>query len=145
MIQYKSIAQLVDLDYRLASIESPEPERIVELFRRLNAATGRAIYIWRYESGLFRLGAEQISIPRTGQPNDVLTYIAASKHYGAYVLTDFADYFEDNKPLTEKVESLISPDNPVHRQLIMLSNFNALPISLDVQSVKIRHSMKQRA
>ncbi len=144
VLQYNTIEQLVELNYRLCAVETPEPERIVELFRRLNAATGRAIYVWRHERGLYRLGAEQILIPRTGQAMDVLTYINASKHYGVYILSEFSPFL-DNKPVEKALTTLVSPDNPVHRLMIVVGQYADLPAALDDAAVRIRHSMRQRA
>ena len=85
----KSIERWVDSGMRLTAIETPDPEHVTHLFRLYSRETGKAVYLWSPDVGLFRLGAEFIPIPRTLRPADALEYILSSIHFGIYLLRDF--------------------------------------------------------
>jgi hypothetical protein len=128
----RMLQRVIDSRYRLAALETTEGDRILGVFKRLTLTTGRAVYHWTPENGLYRLGIEHIFIPRTRAPADVLSYIAASRHYGIYLLYGF------NNALIN------SADDNVRRLVIMVGEQVDIPQTLRKDVAMIRHNVRPR-
>jgi hypothetical protein len=143
MSQYQPIAELLDSPFRLAALESPEPSRVVNIFRQMNAASGKAVYDWVPNSGLYRIGAEQIYIPRTATPADLLEYITSSRHYGIYLLREFDVMLGDATNLN-RLQKAINVAGNVHRLVVLLGVTVHLPTVLRSAAARIQHTMRKR-
>ncbi|MCP1674785.1 hypothetical protein J2T57_001923 [Natronocella acetinitrilica] len=139
-----SLANVIDSDFRLAALETNTPERVFEVFKRLTLTTGRAVYGWSPDDGLYRLGTERIFIPQTRSIGDALGYISASRHYGIYLLQDITQTLE--KPsILRAFERITEKDDNVRRLVILLGETVTVPEHLAPQVAMIRHSVPQHA
>ncbi len=139
-----SLANVIDSDFRLAALETQSPDRVFEVFKRLTLTTGRAVYGWSPNDGLYRLGTERIFIPQTRSIGDALGYISASRHYGIYLLQDIVPMLE--KPsIMRALERINAKEDNVRRLVILLGRSVTIPTELSAQVAMIRHSVPQRA
>lgn len=135
----ESLHKVVDSEFRLAVLETTEPDRVVEAFKRLTLTTGRAVYGWSPNDGLYRLGTERIFIPHTRSLTDALSYMAASRHYGIYLVRDFHNALE--KPSVQRAfQRILAKDDDVRRLVLMLGSDVAIPEALRGQLARIRHN-----
>ena len=136
MEERHSLEQVINSDHRIALLEGENTEHFVGLFKRLTLTTGRAVYDWNPEHGLYRLGIEHIFIPRTRTPADVLAYISSSRHYGIYLLRTFDEAV--NKPAVERLLlKLAEKQDGVRRLVFLMGQKLALPASLAPYSVAV--------
>lgn len=139
-----SLANVIDSDFRLAALQTHAPDRVFEVFKRLTLTTGRAVYGWSPDDGLYRLGTERIFIPQTRSIGDALGYISASRHYGIYLLQDVVHMLE--KPsIARAMERILQKDDNVKRLVILMGESVAVPSQLEGQVAVIRHAAPERA
>lgn len=137
MEERQSLEQVINSDHRIVVLNTDNSDHYVGLFKRLTLTTGRAVYDWNAEHGLYRLGIEHIFIPRTRAPVDVLSYIASSRHYGIYLLRGFEDAL--GKPAVERqLQKLAEKQDGVRRLVFLMGQQIALPGSLDGYAVALR-------
>ncbi|MDN3517661.1 hypothetical protein QWY84_08575 [Aquisalimonas lutea] len=140
----ESLHKVIDSEFRLAVLETHEPDRVVEAFKRLTLTTGRAVYGWSPNDGLYRLGTERIFIPHTRSFTDALGYIAASRHYGIYLVRDFQNALD--KPSVQRaLQRILAKDDDVRRLVLMLGSDVTIPEELRGQLARIRHNTARRA
>lgn len=137
MDEKQHLEQIVDSDYRVAAIETRDAEPVVARFKRLTLTTGRAVYDWSPDNGLYRLGIEHIFIPRTRVPVDVLAYITSSRHYGIYLLRSFDEAL--TKPAVERqLVKLIEKQDGVRRLVLVVGDNVRLPASVAGSAALLR-------
>ena len=135
------LQRVIDSKYRLAALETGEGSRLLSVFKRLTLTTGRAVYHWNPENGLYRLGIEHIFIPRTRVPADVLSYIAASRHYGIYLLYDFEHHLR-KASVQRQLKTINQTEDDVRRLVIMVGNSVEIPDTLRRNVAMIRHNVR---
>ena len=139
-----SIDQVIDSDSRIAVVQTAEPERLLGLFKRMTLTTGRAIYDWSPDNGLYRLGIEHIFIPRTRTAADVLAYIVSSRHYGIYLLRNFTNLLGSAEAQKQLVRLAEKQDN-VRRLVFVVSEEAAIPAALQPFAARVVHTVKEKA
>jgi len=139
-----NLSRVIDSEYRIAALETRAPDRILDVFKRLTLTSGRAIYGWSPDNGLYRLGSERIFIPQTRSVGDAINYIAASRHYGIYVLKDM-DRALQNSSVQRGLERLLQRDDGIRRLLVMMDTQINLPEKLAGKVVRIRHQASDKA
>lgn len=139
-----NLSRVIDSEYRIAALETKAPDRILDVFKRLTLTSGRAIYGWSPDNGLYRLGSERIFIPQTRSVGDAINYIAASRHYGIYVLKDM-DRALQNSSVQRGLERLLQRDDGIRRLLVMMDTQINLPEKLAGKVVRIRHQASEKA
>jgi hypothetical protein len=82
------IEKLIRTSYKLITLETNSPIKSIDDFRPL-VRDGKAIYLWKKETGLRRVETSHISIPNTSTPELVLKHIKQNKLYGIYLLVGF--------------------------------------------------------
>lgn len=141
MVDSLSLANVIDSEFRLAVLETAQPERLFDVFKRLTLTTGRAVYGWSPNDGLYRLGTERIFIPQTRSIGDALSYIAVSRHYGIYLLRDMGGALK--KPgIRRALDSILNKEDNTRRLVIMLDTEMGVPEDLHKFVVRIRHSVQ---
>lgn len=139
-----ALQQVIDSNYRIAVLKSQETDRLLALFKRSSLTSGQAVYDWTPTSGLYRLGVEHIFIPRTHTTASVLAYIAASRHYGIYLLRGFEPALA--KPSIQKaLHSLCEIDDGVSRLVLLIGDYPDIPATLKDRIVTIRHNVREPA
>lgn len=138
-----TLQRVIDSDISIAVLDTPETDRLLSLFKRLTLTTGRAVYDWTPDNGLYRLGIEHIFIPRTRAPVEVVSYIAASRHYGIYLLRNFESAL--GKPSIQQLFNTIAAKEDDVRRLVMLVGEDLqLPQGLNARVARIRHNVRER-
>lgn len=144
MQQTISMETVIDSDAPIAVFDTTDVDRVLGLFKRMTLTTGRAVYDWNPEHGLYRLGVEHIFIPRTRTPYDVLSYIAASRHYGIYVLRGLDS--ELQKPAIQTaLRKFAEKKGNVRRLIILMGDNIQLPSGLSDVVVHVRHAVRERS
>lgn len=129
MDEKKNFEQVIESSYSLAALETSDPLGLVAHLKRLTLTTGRAVYDWSSEHGLYRLGIEHIFIPRTRAPIDVLAYITSSRHCGIYLLRDFDEAL--SRPIVERqLLKLLEKQDGVRRLVCFAGKSVQLPASV---------------
>lgn len=133
--------KILEANYRLITLETEDTERMIDMFTRLSRFTNKAIYQWRPEQGMHRIGANHIIIPRTQEPKHVLAHIDASTHYGVFILRDFNDALA----VKENVNLLqhIATAGDAHRVVVLLGEHIALPDALKPYTLRSKHQMRK--
>lgn len=144
MDEKQNLEQIVNSEYRIAVLDTKDPAQAVTYFKRVTLTTGRAVYDWSPENGLYRLGIEHIFIPRTRVPVDVLAYITSSRHYGIYLLRSFEDSLA--KPTVERqLAKLVEKQDGVRRLVFLVGHNIELPQSIQSSAAMIRWDAQQAA
>lgn len=132
----KNLEKIIESDQRVAVIETTDPLDLTAYMKRLTLTTGRAVYDWSAEHGLYRLGIEHIFIPRTRTPVDVLSYITSSRHYGIYLLRDFDEALQ--RPAVERqLHRLLEKQDSVRRLVVFVGNSVKLPSPLAMTTPRL--------
>ena len=132
--------QMLDANFRLVSIETYDPERVTDLFTQLSRFSNKAFYLWQPDTGLHRIGASHITIPRTSSARELMTHIEGSKHFGVYILRDFNKSLEDDKNI-QSLMKIASGD--ISKVVVLLSDFIDLPKGLKPFTLRSKHQMRQ--
>ena len=140
MTEALNLANVIESEHRLALLETEQPERVVEHFKRLTLTTGRAVYGWSPNDGLYRLGSERIFIPYTRTLPDALSYVAASRHYGIYVLRGIGDQLSKNA-VKQALARILNKTDDTRRLVIVLDQDVDVPEDLESSVVRIRHNV----
>ena len=143
MAQRQPIEQRVQADFRLIAIETTTPERVMEMFRSFSQRTGKAVYHWTAEEGMFRLGGfEHIIIPHTRHPADVLDYIASNNLYGVYLLRRVMAALED-KCCIAGLRRIAALQDGTSRLVVLLDEKITLPPELQNLSAHVKHGLRK--
>ncbi len=137
-----TLQQIIDSTNRIAALKTQETDRLLALFKRYSLTTGQAVYDWTSQSGLYRIGVEHIFIPRTRTPADVLAYIAASRHYGIYLLREFEPALT-KLSIQNRLCSLCDIDDGIRRLVLLIGAYSHLPAALQGRIATIRHNVRE--
>ena len=135
------INKLTEQNYPIVYFETLRSVHIIELFRNLSLASSKAIYHWQPETGMYRMDANHIMIPRTQEPEHLLNTINGMAHFGVFILTQFEDPIKDrrNVELLKKIASMHKV-NP--KMIILLGSNIEIPGDLKPSVAHIRHTMR---
>lgn len=143
MAQRQPIEQLVQADFRLIAIETTTPERVMEMFRSFSQRTGKAVYHWTAEEGMFRLGGfEHIIIPHTQRPVDVLDYIASNNLYGVYLLRGVNTVLDDKRTIAG-LRRIAELQDGTPRLIVLLDEKIQMPEELQDLSARVKHGLRK--
>jgi len=136
----QQLEKVLETRFKLATMETYDTDRIVDLFAQMNRFSNKAIYIYQPGEGMHRLGAAHIALPRTRTPLEVLEHIDTTPHYGVYILRDFNDSLEDRK-----VIDMLKQIGAGNKRLlvILLSEYLDLPMELKPYTLRSKHRIKQ--
>lgn len=135
MEELASLDRVIESEFRIAAVDTDSPEQLLELCKRITITTGRAIYGWNPDNGLYRLGVNHIFIPRTRTPMDVIAYINSSRHYGIYLFGGLGEAL--SKPAIERqLINLATRDDGV-RRLLLITGEAELPPALQQHVVRL--------
>lgn len=137
----EKINQLTEQNYPVVYFETLRSIHIVELFKNLSLASSKAIYHWQPETGMYRMDASHIMIPRSVDPEDLLNTINSMAHFGIFVLTNFEQHIQDRRvvELLKKV-SAMHKVNP--KMVILLGSKLEIPSDLRPSVAHIRHTTR---
>ncbi len=133
--------KILDGNYRLISLESYDIERLIDMFTRLSRFTNKAIYQWRPEQGMHRIGASHIVIPRTQSTKNVLEHIEGTPHFGVFILRGINASLQD-KEVIDRLLHLAS-NTGTHKVVILLDEYIDLPAELKPYTLRSRHQLRQ--
>jgi len=136
-----SINKLTEQNYPIVYFETLQSVHVVELFKNLSLASSKAIYHWQPETGMYRMDAKHIMIPRSVEAEDLLKTIHSMAHFGVFVLSNFSEYIQDRKivDLLKKISSMHAV-NP--KMVILLGSKMNIPGDLRPSVAHIRHTMR---
>jgi len=138
------INKLTEQSYPIVYFETLRSVHIVKLFKNLSLCSSKAIYHWQHDIGMYRMDANHIMIPRTVDPEDLLTTIHSMAHFGIFVLTGFEDAVKDRKVVnTLKKISAAHSANP--KMIILLGSKIEIPGDLRPSVAHIRHTMRSNS
>ena len=137
----RTLQKLIESDYRIAALDTPEADRVLGVFKRLTLTTGRAVYDWTPDSGLYRLGIEHIFIPRTRAPADVMAYVASSRHYGIYLLREFHEPLVRGS-VQKSLLQVADNEDGVRRLVILMGQDLTIPEVLSGKVAVMRHNVR---
>lgn len=132
--------QMLDANFRIVSIETYDPERVTDLFTQLSRFSNKAFYLWEQATGLHRIGASHIKIPRTVSAKELLDHIEGCKHFGVFILRDFNAALEDEKNIQYLMKIAAGEINKV---VVLLNDFIDLPSALKPFTLRSKHQLRQ--
>lgn len=135
------LERILDGKYRLISMETYDVERVIDLFSRGGRYSSKALYLWTDQEGLRRLGNAHVPMPRTQTPRGVLEQIAASPHFGVYILRDFNDALQEtgNQSLLQQ----IAGTEESAKVVMFLGEQVVLPEALRPLTLRARHQPRE--
>lgn len=134
------IDKLTEQRYPLVYFETLRSAHVTDMFKSLSLATSKAIYHWTPDSGLYRMDASHIMIPRSQSPRHLLELIYSTPHFGVYLLSDFDEALKEpgNVDLLKKIIAGYN-DNP--KMIIFMGSGINIPAELRPSVAHIRHTM----
>jgi len=138
------INKLTEQSYPIVYFETLRSVHIVELFKNLSLCSSKAIYHWQPETGMYRMDANHIMIPRTVEPEDVLNTINSMAHFGVFVLTDFNQHIKDQK-IVNVLKKISSTHRANPKMIILLGSKMDIPSDLRPTVAHIRHTMRSNS
>jgi hypothetical protein len=136
----RNLQLLVEGDRRLVMIGTQQSGHVLDLFQRYSRMTGKAVYHWAPDQGLKRLGIGHIPIPKTERSGEALDYIRSTKHFGVYVLDQFAPELQ----LASNQETLRQIAGSGGSQTVVLLDAEpSVPESLAGLVIQVRHARSQ--
>lgn len=134
----ETLQKVVDSEYRAGAVETTDPGRVLAAFKRYSLTTGRAVYAWSPDGGLYRLGNERVFVPHTRSFTDALGYIAASRHYGIYLMQETHGAL--SKPSAQRaLQRILTRDDDVRRLVLFVGDEITIPDEFRGQIARIRH------
>ena len=114
----------------IIAIDTREETRIVELFRRIVAGKGIALYQWAATEGLRRLDGGQHGAQRLYQkPVDALAHIRSLSIEGIFLLLDLHPYLDE--PINIRLmREIAQSHNRIAKTLVLISPCLTLPDEL---------------
>lgn len=138
----ETLQKVVDSDYRAGVVETTDAERVLGAFKRYSLTTGRAVYAWSPDGGLYRLGNERVFVPHTRSFTDALGYIAASRHYGIYLMQE--SHAALSKPSAQRaLQRILTREDDVRRLVLFVGDQVTIPDDLRGQMARIRHRPRE--
>ena len=136
----RNLQLLVEGDRRVIVIGTCESRHVLDLFQRYSRLTGKAVYHWEPGQGLKRVGVDHIPIPKTERGCDALDYIRSSKHFGVYVMDQFAPELQ-TEPNQQRLRAIATGGGA--QTVVVLDSEPFLPESLDGLVIQVRHARSQ--
>jgi len=136
-----NINKLTEQNYPIVYFETLRCEHIADLFKNLSLASSKAIYHWQPETGMYRMDAKHIMIPRSIEPTDLLTTINSMAHFGVFVLSNFEDHITDRR-IVELLKNISAMHKSNPKMIILLGNKMEIPGDLRPSVAHIRHTMR---
>jgi len=136
-----SINKLTEQNYPIVYFETLQSVHIVELFKNLSLASSKAIYHWQPETGMYRMDAQHIMIPRTVEPEDLLKTIHSMAHFGVFVLSNFSEYIQDRK-IVDLLKNISSMHSVNPKMVILLGSKMDISGDLRPSVAHIRHTLR---
>lgn len=84
------VEDLMTSSARLLVVHTPSAQAVLKEFRRVARLTGKSIYRYSEEIGIYSLKDGDFIVPGSKRLPDALRYIQQSMHYGIYLLDDIA-------------------------------------------------------
>lgn len=138
------INKLTEQSYPIVYFETLRSMHVIELFRSLSLCTSKAIYHWQPESGMYRMDANHIMIPRTINPDDVLTTIDSMAHFGVFILTGFNEHIKERR-IVNLLREISSKHRANPKMVILLGSKLDIPGDLRPTVAHIRHTVRTSA
>ncbi len=138
------INKLTEQSYPIVYFETLRSVHIVELFKNLSLCNSKAIYHWQPETGMYRMDANHIMIPRTIDPEDVLNTIHSMAHFGVFVFTGFDEHIQ-NRKIVNVLKKISSTHRANPKMVILLGSKMDIPDDLRPSVAHIRHTMRSNS
>lgn len=136
-----NINKLTEQNYPIVYFETLQSVHIVELFKNLSLASSKAIYHWQPETGMYRMDAKHIMIPRSVEPEELLNTISSMAHFGIFVLSNFEDYIQDRK-IAELLKKIATMHKVNPKMVILVGSKMEIPNDLRPNVAHIRHTIR---
>ncbi|MFK5895168.1 MAG: hypothetical protein QM504_18290 [Pseudomonadota bacterium] len=128
-----TLEKLVRTQFNVIGVESKQPSSILDTFRQYNSLTGTPVYIWKKETGLYRLDLSNVKIPQTKTVQQVLNYIIKHQHNSIFILSDFAQQL--NNAFIEKSLVNIAKDKNNQKNIFILDE--SLDLSIKFKGIAL--------
>jgi len=139
MEHLNQLKKLLESGHRLITIETEQVDHVCDLLLELGRFSAKPYYIASPQQAMYRVGVSHIGIPRTQTNSGLIQHIAASKHFGGYILCDYADILESNEAV--KLLTHIATAE-THKVVIMVAKSFTIPEKLKPFVVRSKHKKK---
>jgi len=82
------LESIMRTDAPLLTLETSQPDHLVEQFRKQVRHSGEAVYVWREGEGLRSLRDTGMRVPGCLRLVDTLRYVLKSRHFGIYLMAE---------------------------------------------------------
>ena len=135
------IDKLTDQRYPLVYFDTLRSAHVTDMFKSLSLATSKAIYHWTPDTGLYRMDARHIMIPRSQSPRHLLELIHSTPHFGVYLLSNFKEALKEQRNI-ELLKKIIAGYTDKPKMIVMTGNEMDIPAELRPFVAHIRHTMR---
>lgn len=81
-----ALEHILDTDAPLLTLETSQPDALIDQIRRQVRHSGQAVYLWQEVEGLYSLRETGLRIPGCLRLGDTLRYVLKSRHFGVYLI-----------------------------------------------------------
>ena len=134
------LEKMLESGHRIISMESYEVDRVCDLLQELSRYSSKPYYLAQPQQPMHRLGASHIGIPKTHSPDDLMEHIEASKHFGIFILKNYAALLE-NEDIVEDLINIATGD--AHKVVVIIAEQIKMPSNLKPYAVRSKHQMKE--
>lgn len=134
------LEKMLESGHRIISMESYEVDRVCDLLQELSRYSSKPYYLAQPQQPMHRLGASHIGIPKTHSPDDLMEHIEASKHFGIFILKNYATLLE-NEDIVEDLINIATGD--AHKVVVIIAEQIKMPSNLKPYAVRSKHQMKE--
>jgi hypothetical protein len=138
------IDKLTEQRYPLVYFETLRSAHVTDMFKSLSLATSKAIYHWTPDSGMYRMDASHIMIPRTQSPRHLLEHIYGTPHFGVYLLSNFKEALKERQNI-DLLKKIIAGYKDRPKMIILMGNELDIPAELRPLVAHIRHAVRAEA
>lgn len=134
--------RILDTDAPLLTLETRQPEDLVEQFRQHVRHSGQAVYLWREGEGLYSLRETGLRVPGCLRLVDTLRYVLKSRHFGIYLIAGLSPRLTQTDSIL--LRRLAHTRTDFVRRVVVLDADAELTRRLGKMAVPLKHEQTSR-
>lgn len=131
------LERIVNTDAPLLTLETGQPEALVEQFRQHVRHSGQTVYLWHKGEGLHSLREAGMRVPGCLRLGDTLRYVLKSRHFGIYLIAGLSPRLTQTDAMLLRRVAHTKTD--FVRRVVLLDEGSELSQRLGKLAVPLKH------
>ncbi len=89
-MRYSTLEKILKTRFNLIGIETQNSASILDSFKLYHSTTGKPVYKWKQDIGLYRIDLAHVKIPNTSSIEQVFNFIQKDKQQSIFIFSGFA-------------------------------------------------------